>query len=88
MLKTHYHTQPDELLLLEFLSHSDNIFLEKIYPRAKLEALAGIFLRPIIFHLSDSLTYPVQAIINTALGHSKLSPVSSLLPALNTLEDT
>ena len=36
--------QPDELLLLEFLSDSDNIFLEKIHPRAKLEALEGIYL--------------------------------------------
>lgn len=37
-------SQPDELLLLEFLSDSDNIFLEKIYPRAKLEALEGVHL--------------------------------------------
>lgn len=34
-------SQPDELLQLEFLSHSHNIFLEKVYPRAKLEALEG-----------------------------------------------
>lgn len=37
-------SQPDELLLLEFLSCSDNIFLEKVYPRAKLEALEGMYL--------------------------------------------
>lgn len=78
-------SQPDELLLLEFLSHSDNIFLEKVYPRAKLEALEGnIPYRPIIFYLSDSLTYPVQAIINIALGHSKVSPVSRRRLALTT----
>lgn len=35
-------SQPDELLLPEFLSDSDNIFLEKIYPRAKLEASEGV----------------------------------------------
>lgn len=34
-------SQPDELLLLEFSSHSDNLFLEKIHPRAKLEASKG-----------------------------------------------
>lgn len=82
-------SQPDELLLLEFLSHPDNIFLEKVHPRAKLEALEGnIPYRPIIFYLSDSLTHPVQAIINIALGHSKVSPVSSLLLALTTFQET
>lgn len=35
--------QPDELLLLEVLSCSDNIFLEKIYRRANLEALEGTY---------------------------------------------
>lgn len=37
-------SQPDELLLPEFLSDSHNIFLEKIYPRAKLEALEEVYL--------------------------------------------
>ena len=42
-------SQSDELLLLEFLSHSDNIFLEKTYPRAKLEALEGIYVPSLSF---------------------------------------
>lgn len=42
-------SQSDELLLLEFLSRSDNVFLEKIYPRAKLEALEGIYVPSLSF---------------------------------------
>ena len=42
-------SQPDELLLLEFLSCSDNIFSEKLYCRAKLEALEGIHVTSLSF---------------------------------------
>lgn len=37
-------SQPDELLLLEFLRHSDNIFLEKVCPEQNWKHWEEIYL--------------------------------------------
>lgn len=58
-----------------FKSHSDNIFLEKNPLQSKIGGTGGnIPYRAIIFHLSDSLTYPVHAIINIASGAFQVVP--------------
>lgn len=44
-----WQSQPDKLLLLKLLSDSGNIFLEKIHPRAKLEAIEGVYLKGLYF---------------------------------------